>query len=226
MQRNHSLGWIVLLVGILAFILVPFTLFGEAIEVWTHNFLEVASNQTGKVALVLALLLGGDIVLPVPSSIASTAAGFVLGFLRGLLTSWVGMTVSCMLGFVLASKMGHPIASRLVGEKELARLANLERRFGNWVLIVARPVPVLAEASILFAGIARIPFGRFMLLTTLSNLGISAVYAAVGAFSSNLNSFLLAFFGAILIPGVAMWLMNRVAAPAAEEHYSDIGGSV
>jgi uncharacterized membrane protein YdjX (TVP38/TMEM64 family) len=226
MQRNHSLGWIVLSVGILAFILVPFMLFGEAIEVWTHDFLEAASNQAGKVALVLALLLGVDIVLPVPSSIASTAAGFMLGFLRGLLTSWVGMTVSCILGYVLASKMGHPIANRLVGEKELVRLAKLQRRFGDWVLIAARPVPVLAEASVLFAGIARIHFGRFMLLTTLSNLGISAVYAAVGAFSSNLNSFLLAFFGAVLIPGVAMWLMNRVIAPAAEEHHSDIGGRV
>jgi len=51
-----------------------------------------------------------------------------------------------------------------------------------------------------------------MLLTALSNLGISAVYAAVGAFSSNVNSFLLAFFGAILAPAAAMWLMNRTTS--------------
>ena len=122
--------------------------------------------------------------------------------------------------------MGYPIANRLVGEKELARFAKLQRRFGDWVIIAARPVPVLAEASVMFAGIARMPFGRFMLLTALSNLGISAVYAAVGAFSSNLNSFLLAFFGAILIPGAAMWLMNRVTTQAAEERHSDLGGRV
>jgi hypothetical protein len=46
--------------------------------------------------------------------------------------------------------------------------------------------------------------GQFLLLTTLSNLGISAVYAAVGALSANANSFLLAFGGSILIPLVAM----------------------
>jgi len=220
MFKNHTLGWAVLGTGVLALILVPFMLFGETVELWTHDFLEATSDQAGKVALVLALLLGGDVLLPVPSSIASTAAGFMLGFLRGTLTSWAGMTFSCALGFVIGAKMGYPIANRLVGEKELARLARLQQRFGNWVIIVARPVPVLAEASVLFAGIAQIPFGRFMLLSALSNLGISAVYAAVGAFSSNLNSFLLAFFGAILVPGVTMWLMNRIAAPPVEKHSS------
>jgi hypothetical protein len=50
------------------------------------------------------------------------------------------------------------------------------------------------------------PPGQFLLLTTLSNLGISAVYATVGALSADANSFLLAFAGSILIPLVAMLL--------------------
>jgi len=50
------------------------------------------------------------------------------------------------------------------------------------------------------------PMHQFLLLSTLSNLGISAVYAAVGAFSATVNSFLFAFGGSILVPLVAMIL--------------------
>lgn len=203
--------------GILALILIPFMLFGEQIEVWTEHFIETSAEHATQIALVLGLLLGGDILLPVPSSLVSTAAGFVLGFGRGLLTSWAGMTASCLLGYTLAARLGRPVAARLVGERELERLAALQQRFGDWVLLIARPVPVLAEASVMFAGLSRVSFARFAVLTTLSNLGISAVYAAVGAFSSNANSFLLAFFGAILAPGLAMWLMNRAAPQLAPE---------
>ncbi|MBN1877445.1 MAG: VTT domain-containing protein [Anaerolineae bacterium] len=211
MVSNRTLRWSLLVSMILALILVPFLLFGEQIEMWTHNFVEATSQQPLKVALVLGGLLGGDILLPVPSSLASTAAGFALGFLRGMLTSWIGMTVSCLLGFWVGAKFGRPFAGRLVGDAEIVRLEQLHQRFGDWVIIVSRPVPVLAEASILLAGIGKMHFGRFLFLTFLSNLGISAVYATVGAFSSNMNSFLLAFFGAILVPGLAMLLMNRVS---------------
>lgn len=209
---KHSIGrWSVLVVGIFALILIPFMIFGEQIELWTEAFIATSAPHTAQIAWVLGLLLGGDILLPVPSSLASTAAGFVLGFVRGMLTSWAGMTASCLLGYWLSAKLGRPLAVRLVGERDLERLAALQQRFGDWVILAARPVPMLAEASVMFAGISHVAFGRFMLLTTLSNLGISAVYAAVGAFSSNINSFLLTFFGAILVPGIAMWLLHRTA---------------
>jgi hypothetical protein len=41
-------------------------------------------------------------------------------------------------------------------------------------------------------------------LTALSNLGIAVGYAAFGAFSMRVDSFLVAFLGALAIPGVVM----------------------
>ncbi|HUX75966.1 MAG TPA: VTT domain-containing protein [Anaerolineae bacterium] len=190
----------------MAIILVPFFLFGEQIETWTESFLESASNQSTWVALVLGSLLATDILVPVPSSLTSTAAGFFLGLAGGTATSLAGMTVSCVVGYWLGARFGRPVANRLVGEQELARLEKLSQRFGDWVIVVTRAVPVLAEASALFAGISGMPMHQFLLLSTLSNLGISAVYAAVGAFSATVNSFLFAFGGSILVPLVAMIL--------------------
>jgi len=209
LAENRKRSWLLLGLIILAFILIPFLLFADAIEMWTQDFLESAGERSALVAAVLGTLLAIDILLPVPSSVVSTAAGLFLGFTGGMMTSLMGMTFSCSVGFWLGGRFGRPIASRLVGTGELQRLEDISRRVGDWLIVVARPVPVLAEASILFAGMSRMPTHRFMLLTTLSNLGISAVYAGIGALSATLNSFLLAVAASILVPLLAMMIMRR-----------------
>lgn len=208
---KNAYRWLLMGIAILAVILIPFFLFGDRIEIWTDSFLRSASDQSGLVAIVLCLLLASEILLPVPSSMVSTAAGFVLGFMGGIITSLAGMTVSCIAGFWLGVKFRRPVACRLVGNNELKRLEELSRRFGDRVSVVSRPIPVLAEASVLFAGISGMPAYRFLLLSTLSNLGISAVYAAVGAFSATINSFLVAFVGSILVPLVAIVIMKNLS---------------
>lgn len=208
-SRQSALRWLSLWAIVLTIILVPFFLFGSQIERWAQTFIDSASKQPLPVATVLGSLLAMDILAPVPSSAVSTAAGFLLGFVRGLLASSAGMIVSCILGYWLAEKFGRPFASRLVGKRELDRLEEMSRRFGNWAVVISRPVPVLAEASVIFAGLSQMPLHRFLLLSTLSNLGISAVYAAVGALSANVPSFLLAFAGAIALPLMAMLAMRK-----------------
>jgi len=209
MAQNNKTRWLLLGLIIFAFILVPFFLFGDIIATWTQDFLKSASERSVLVAVVLSALLAIDIFLPVPSSVVSTAAGLFLGFTGGMMTSLVGMTVSCTLGFWLGVRYGRPIASRLVGADELQRLDDIRRQVGDWLIVVARPVPVLAEASVLFAGMSRMPTYRFMGLTTLSNFGISTVYAAIGALSATLNSFLLAVAASILVPLLAMIIMRK-----------------
>jgi uncharacterized membrane protein YdjX (TVP38/TMEM64 family) len=209
MLNGTAVRWVALTTCVLLIILVPFFLFETQIETWTESFLQAASDQIGLVAVMLTSLLSSDILLPIPSSLVSTAAGYFLGFVGGMLASAAGMTISCMLGYWLAARFGRPLAGKFVGHDELGRLERLYQRFGDWVIVISRPVPVLAEASVLFAGLGRMSFPRFLLLATLSNVGISAVYAAVGAFSATANSFLLAFAGAILVPLVAMLVTRK-----------------
>ena len=54
-------------------------------------------------------------------------------------------------------------------------------------------VPVLAEASVIAAGIMGMPAGRVMLVTGLANLGFAGVYAGLGASAEGTSGFLLAF---------------------------------
>lgn len=209
MLQARTVRWVALSVGILAIILIPFFLFGHQIEVWTIDFLDSRSQYSVLVASVVILLLAVDILVPVPSSLVSTAAGFFLGLVGGTLASLAGMTISCVVGYWLAVRLGRPLAVRIVREEELLRLESWYQRLGDWVMVVCRPVPVLAEGSVLFAGLGRMRLQRYLVLVTLSNLGVAAVYAAVGALSATVNSFLLAFAGAILVPLIGMIIFRK-----------------
>ena len=196
---------------LLAAILVPFVIWEEAILAWTTHFTQSPGNAAA-VAVTLAALLAADIVLPIPSSLVSTAAGALLGFLPGTITSWIGMTVGSLAGYALG-KVSSP---RWLNPADRARLEKARSQYGDWIVIVLRPVPVLAEASCLFAGASAMPWRRFAWLASLGNLGISLAYAATGAFAASRESFLLAFAGALAIPGVAMlvWRRNTSATNA------------
>jgi uncharacterized membrane protein YdjX (TVP38/TMEM64 family) len=197
--------WTVIWLAILALILTPFFLF-------ERQFAELAARVaagtfTGWVAgFVIAGLLAADLALPVPSSVLSTAAGALFGFWAGLATSWIGMTAGAWLGYVAGQRVGRPAAGRFVGAEALDRVTRFAEKHGDWVIIAARPVPVLAEASVVFAGMAGMRGGRFALLTSCANLGIAAAYAGVGAYAVSVGSFLLAFAGSIAVPLTAMGL--------------------
>jgi uncharacterized membrane protein YdjX (TVP38/TMEM64 family) len=194
---------------LLAIILIPFFLFGQQIETWTQQLVNSANQHPLLTGITLAALLASDILLPIPSSMVSTACGLLLGPLAGTISSLTGMTISCIAGYWLGRSAGRSAARKMIGPDELEILEGMNRRFGDWVIIVCRPVPVLAEASVLFLGISRASFPRFMAISTLSNFGISAVYATIGSLSASAELFLPAFAASILIPLIAMLIAKR-----------------
>ena len=204
--RRSTLKWVVLVVILLAIVLVPFFLAGSAIETWTKRFIDTAGAHPWLCAAVLGGLLASDILLPIPSSIVSTACGLLLGVTLGTAVSLLGMTISCILGYWLGRGCGRTLAVRLVSANDLDRFQSVHARFEDWAVVISRPVPVLAEVSVLFAGLSRMPAPRFFLLSTLANLGVSLGYALVGAYASGANAFFVAFAGAMLLPGLAMGL--------------------
>jgi uncharacterized membrane protein YdjX (TVP38/TMEM64 family) len=204
--------WALLLMLLLAAILVPFVLFESQFEALGARLVQGGMPQS-VAAVAVAAFLALDVFLPVPSSLVSAAAGALFGFVRGLAVIWIGMTAGCVLGYAVGARSAG-LARRMVGDDGLRRATHVADRYGDWGLIASRAVPVLAEASVILAGLVKAPFGRFMFLTTAANLGIAAAYAAIGAFSVGVGSFLLTFAGAMALPGAAMlaarlWLGDR-----------------
>jgi uncharacterized membrane protein YdjX (TVP38/TMEM64 family) len=207
-ETRIGIKWILLTSAILILLLIPFVLFGDPLDNWTNSFFQSEPSKL-IASLVIGSLLSIDVIAPVPSSILSTAGGYFLGFISGTLISLVGMTISCLIGYWIGTKFGRPAAIRFVDTKEISRFESLQKKYGDWIIIISRSIPLLAETSVLFAGIGRMKFRRFIFMVTISNLGISMVYAAVGTYSAHINSFLLAFAAAIIFPGVMIVILKN-----------------
>ena len=206
-MAQSSRPWLILASVTLLIILAPFFLFEKGLNEWVQYLMSPA-HRSGTIAVAVILLLAMDVLLPIPSSIVSTAAGAALGLLPGLAASVAGMTLGSLIGYALGRKCGLPLVRRMVRDRDLEQVSARFRRNAGWALAAMRPVPVLAEASALFAGVSQVPLPAYIAITTLANTGISAVYCAVGANVFDTGSFLLAFGASIGLPGIAL-AVNR-----------------
>ncbi len=199
---------ITLFIIVTLLIILPFLIWGGTIESWTAALIREGQTSPLRTGLILAAVLASDVIMPVPSCIASTACGLTLGLLRGTLASFAGMSISCLAGYALG-RLFTPAATRMLGKEESEKLGEFQRHYGIWLVLSMRPVPVLAEASMLFVGITREPFGRTMAVASLGNLVVSLIYAAVGAFGRLQESTVTAFAVSVLLSGCLMLVSRR-----------------
>ena len=212
---KRPLPWraIALFLFVSAVVLATFFLWGERIDAWTQKVVEKAADDKTLVAVILFLVLASDIFLPVPSSIASTACGLVLGPVLGFAVSCLAMSASAVSGYALG-RFASGAAARLVGASDMAALREFQRRAGPWTLLALRPVPVLSEVSAVFAGIGRIPVVPTALQLALGNAVVSLVYVLVGAFFADAErGSWLAFLAAMAVSGVFFLIRSRMVRP-------------
>jgi uncharacterized membrane protein YdjX (TVP38/TMEM64 family) len=193
--------WTFLWLIVVAIVLIPFFLFEEQFNALAAQVTSGAMSRAVAAAAIVGLLTF-DVLLPVPSSIVSTGAGVLLGFAAGTAVVWAGMMTGVVVAYAFGARASGA-ARRLVGEQSLERARTLAARYGDWAIVICRPVPVLAEATVVVAGLVRASLRRILIITAAANLGIAAGYAAVGAFAMRVDSFVIAFVGALLIPAAA-----------------------
>jgi uncharacterized membrane protein YdjX (TVP38/TMEM64 family) len=148
--------------------------------------------------------------------VVSTFAGSQLGVVAATVASWLGMTVGAVVAFWLARSFGRPLAVRLSASEDIDEVDRLARRFGVWVLIVSRPLPIVAEAAVLFLGTTSMRWRAFLPPVVLSNLGIALVYSIVGRIAQSYGALPLALGASVALPlaatGMARWLVRGRAA--------------
>ena len=223
-MRTTTLRWSLLALTALALIIVPFVLYGDWFAERASGLL-LSGTARPFLAVSVVGLLASDVVAPVPSSLVATASGMLLGLGPGAAASWIGMQAGALVGYVVGNTAGAVAARRFVGRLDLERAASLHRRWAGASLVASRAVPVLAEASVVAAGAASMPLGKFAWITGLSNAAIAFVYAAVGARALEANAFALAFAGSVVVPGVLYWA-GRVLARRRPQVPDGVGGPV
>jgi uncharacterized membrane protein YdjX (TVP38/TMEM64 family) len=198
---------------VLVVVIAPFMVFGEQLEAAAAHAVAAPSSAPALGLLCIALL-ALDIALPIPSSVVATTSGAALGFWGGFICNWLGLTLGCFAGYLLGASVARRRDTRLRGPTSVERAAN---RYGVGAVVLLRAVPVLAEASVLHAGLSGVPLRRFAWAACLANAGVAAGYAAVGAYARSTSSFVWVVAGSALVPAVFMGLarLRRGEGPVA-----------
>jgi uncharacterized membrane protein YdjX (TVP38/TMEM64 family) len=173
--------WVVVWVVLLAIPLVPFGILMTVYEQDPFEVMVRAVEGKAVAGLICFSLLASDVFLPIPSSMVAVVSGGALGALAGGLLNWISITVGHSIGFALARKWGRPLVERFVGAAALTEADRAWQRGATAGLIISRPIPVLAEALSMFAGLTGFSWKRFVLVALVANAPHSFIYSWAGA---------------------------------------------
>ena len=137
---------------------------------------------TGLAAWIGVGLLVADIVLPVPSSVVMLAHGALFGVIPGAALSLLGRTGNAVVGFLLGRGVGGLLSRRAVRRagSEDARGAQLVRRWGLAAVVLTRPIPVLAESTLVAAAATGLSPASVIGASVVGALPEAVLYAVAG----------------------------------------------
>lgn len=178
--------------------IIPFVVFGHTLEQFARAFL--AKDQDDLMAMLLAgSLLAADAVLPTPSSVIATLLAAKTGFWPAALVNAFSLSLGCVVAFLLGRGGGAAMAR--TGRALPPGFVDWVQRHGLVAVLLCRPVPVLAEASLIVAGAARHE-PRLLLAWCCASqtlLGVAYAFAGSGWGSGHWNNFAV-LFGAVVAP--------------------------
>ncbi len=180
--------------------IVPFLLFGSRLEQFSRAFFD-GGHESWAVVLVGGGLLASDPVLPVPSSIVATLLAARVGFTVGAVTNAIALSVGCLLGYYLGRAGGW--AWQRSGRTIPEGFERWVSRYGVSAVVLCRPVPILAEASLMIAGATAVrvrPLLAWCVVTQVA-LGTAYAFAGSGWGDDRWNGWAV-FTGAVLVPAI------------------------
>ncbi|QEG33963.1 TVP38/TMEM64 family protein [Bythopirellula goksoeyrii] len=178
--------------------------FSSLVDRWQAN-----PPEHWQMFVVVSAVLASDVFLPVPSGPISTLAGNQLGWLTGTAASTLGMTVGGVLAFGMARRWGWPLAERLTAKGQLDNMTHATSQQGGWMVLLTRPLPVLAEACVLLVGALQMRWRVFLPALFASNLVVAGIYSALGQSAGQRGWLPAAVCISIALPGLVAWWWKR-----------------
>lgn len=159
---------------------------------------------SGAAAALGVGLLVADIALPVPSSVVMLAHGALFGVVPGAALSLLGRTGNAVVG-VLAGRGAGALLGRRSGA-DGGRAAELVGRWGLPAVVLTRPVPVLAESTLVAAAALGLSPPAVVVAAVAGALPEAVLYAWAGAAAGSYVSAAVVFV-AVLALAAGVWLV-------------------
>ncbi|GAA3339319.1 hypothetical protein GCM10020358_22680 [Amorphoplanes nipponensis] len=179
------------------------------------TYLSAAVEMT----FLLGLLVPGESVVMLSASLHGPG-GFALAVAAGTTGALSGQVLGYAVGRVFGARLRHTRLGRRIGAERFDRAEQYLRERGAPALVAVRFVAVIHAVVPIVAGVARMPFRRFLGWSALGTLLWVGTFAGVGAATASADStggvgVVLTAIGATclgVIPFVVRLL--RPAAPA------------
>jgi uncharacterized membrane protein YdjX (TVP38/TMEM64 family) len=185
----------------IAFVSIVFVSF-ENLEVYFQSLLNHSQNHTFKYSALSFIVLAGDIVLPVPSSIVMYSNGLVVGWVGGALLSFVSVFVSSTIGFYIGR---FSTKKERKGDKKVQLII---KKYGALSIVLTRGVPILSESICFTAGYNKMSIKAFTILNLIGYAPICIIYAFFGSLGVDENLFLISFVSSIVLSAL-LWFFGK-----------------
>jgi membrane protein DedA with SNARE-associated domain len=190
-------------------------------------------GSAGVVAVFLLMVLESACI-PIPSEAIMLFAGFSVS--EGELTLF-GVVAAGVLGNVVGSSIAYAVGyyGRLdlleknklihISPKHLAWADNWFERYGSATVFFSRMLPIIRTFISLPAGVAKMPFARFIVLTTLGSIPWVLALALIGRsvgdnwehWRHNLGYLDYVVAAAIVVGAVYLIVKRRRGGPGEDE---------
>lgn len=182
---------------------------------WVYALLfAIVFCETG---LVVTPFLPGDSLLFVAGTLAA-AGGMDIGAVMATLAiaALCGDNVNYFIGRWAGPKVFHYERSRWFNPRHLARAHDFYERHGGKTIILARFVPIVRTYVPFVAGVATMPYARYLafcvagaLLWVVSLCSAGYFFGNIPAVKDNLTVVLVAIVAASVSPGFWAWARAR-----------------
>ncbi len=139
---------------------------------------------------IIAAMVAENVFPPIPSEIVLPLAGYEVSrgslvFIWTVLAATLGSLVGAYVLYAIGLFGGRTVVLRWgrvlrVGEADIDRSEGWFRRWGDWVVLVGRVVPLARSLVSIPAGMLRMGLARFTILTVVGSLAWNIVLVGAG----------------------------------------------
>lgn len=189
----------------------------STLDRWTvlvFTFLAAAVEMT----FLAGLLVPGESVVMLAGSLPEDPAGFAAVLAVGTAGALAGQMFGYGVGRAFGTRLRGTRLGRRIGPERFDRAETYLRERGAPALVAVRFVAVVHAVVPIVAGVVRMPFGRFVLWSTLGTALWVAAFASVGLITAGADAtgglgLLLTAIGATCLGGIP-FLARRLRRPA------------
>ena len=178
---------------------------------------------------ILVAMVAENLVPPIPSEVVLPLAGFEvsrgnLAFTLTVLAATAGSLIGALILYAIGRYGGRPAVDRWgrvlrVSQHDVDRAETWFERYGDWVVLFSRMVPLLRSVVSIPAGILEMRVVRFVVLTAIGSLVWNILLVGAGYLLGNrwedvshlvgsLSDVILVVFVLAVLAAV-VWLLRR-----------------